>query len=862
MTTDLSLLQTAIARLASVCDFAQDEDGRGFNKPDAGIGHRLAELPLDLWTAEEARDIYQRIRKYRGQLEGFGIDVAAIPEPAIPEDRPVDWRRRVGLIRAAAGKGATLSDRDRQHVDRELVEQARQAREAAELATRTVKLEGAYLRVAFAYRPELVAAVKAVPGRKRFDGASKTWLLELSSLNVPLFRRVLQEFRFDVDEAVDVVLEDKLRAGEGAPATLAPAKLVDLADDGSVLVVTFDYDAALVQDLKASAPAARWSKTEMRWHVALRWGSTEGLAGFAARRGFTVTPRALEAIQKVGAEHVGRLEESRLAAADFESLGITDKLPPELRPFPFQVAGVAYALKAKRVIIGDEMGLGKTIQALLTILAADAFPCAIVCPASLLYNWYKEARKWLRGRTISVLRSGAPGAYNADVLIINYDILVARRKRGEPAPKKAPGQKRAPVVLSTHAKGILEAKPQAIVFDEFHYCKNHAAQRTEAVKELAKGIPYRLGLTGTLFLNRPGEAIAPLGILGRLEDLGGFWHYARRYCGASSNGYGMDLSGAANLEELNTKLRSSCYIRREKADVLTELPAKTRQTIELDITNRAEYVKAEKDLRGWLAANAREDLAFLEKLETSLDARRRELRLEGLSEVEVDQAIALERDRALDAHEAARAGAATSKAAALVKIEALKQIAARGKLDAAIEWVESFVQEQKLILFARHIGIQKAIRDAAVKAGIRTVQILGEDAAEARQAAVDAFQTDDSVRLIVASLDAAGVGWTGTAASNVAFVELGWTPATHDQAEDRAHRIGQRDAVTAWYLVAKGTIEEDIADLIEAKREVVTAATVGTAASSGGSIVAGAMRRLAAGPRADAPAEAEEALIF
>jgi SWI/SNF-related matrix-associated actin-dependent regulator 1 of chromatin subfamily A len=90
------------------------------------------------------------------------------------------------------------------------------------------------------------------------------------------------------------------------------------------------------------------------------------------------------------------------------------------------------------------------------------------------------------------------------------------------------------------------------------------------------------------------------------------------------------------------------------------------------------------------------------------------------------------------------------------------------------------------------------------------------------------FQEDPECRLIVCSLDAAGIGITLTAASNVAFLEMGWTPATHDQAEDRVHRIGQHNAVTAWYLLAADTIDERIAAVVERKRRLVRAASDGT----------------------------------
>lgn len=878
MTADLELLRSAVASLAGVCDYAQEEDGRGFNKPDAGIGHRLAELPVDLWTAEEARDIHGRIGKYRGQLESFGIDYRTIPRPELPADRPIDWDRRLGAIRRVGHKGATLSGQDRAH-------EARRAREADErrradqvLASRKLTLDGTALRLAYPFDPRINEALRAVPGRKRWDGAARSWIVPLDGLNIPLFRTFLRAFPFDISEAADAELEDRNRsaverAARGEVATVAPARLVDLAEDGSALLVHFDYDRAILEALKAAAPAARWDKKATVWRVALRYGSVEGLAGFAQMHGFTVTPGALEAMARVGAAHVERIAESRLAAGDFDSLGIADKLAPTDRPRPFQVAGIAYGLKTKRLIIGDDMGLGKTVQGLLIPLAADAFPIAVVCPASLVYNWYKEARKWLRGKTITVLRPGKPGAYRADVVIINYDILTMRapvRRKGETDGEfkarggDGPKPKKGEVLLSKHARGLLEANPRTVIFDEFHYCKSYKAQRTIACRELAKGREFRIGLTGTPIENKHAEFLSLLQIIGRLDDLGGFFYFARHYCGADTSGggkFGMDLSRSINAEDLNRKLRATCYVRREKADVLPELPAKTRQTIELDIDNRKEYAAAERDVSAWVRASARNDVAFLERLEKELELRRRELTLGGQDAAAVDQAIALEREDRITAYENQRVDSAT-RASALVKIEALKQIAARGKMGQALEWTLDFVDQKKAIIFARHVALQEEILAALQAAGVKTARIFGDDDPAVRQANVDAFQTDPTVRAIVVSLDAGGVGWTGTAASDVIFFELGWTSGKHDQAEDRAHRIGQHDAVTAWYLVAKGTIEEDIVELIEGKRELVAAATIGGRDVAGSSVLAGAIRRLAAG-RSTVDEGAEEVeLVF
>ncbi|MGI8845055.1 MAG: helicase-related protein, partial [Thermoleophilaceae bacterium] len=147
-----------------------------------------------------------------------------------------------------------------------------------------------------------------------------------------------------------------------------------------------------------------------------------------------------------------------------------------------------------------------------------------------------------------------------------------------------------------------------------------------------------------------------------------------------------------------------------------------------------------------------------------------------------------------------------------------------GKLSSALAWIEDFMaSDEPLVVFAEHIAIQKAV----IAQFPNALHILGADSSERRQQAVDAFQAEDGPRLIVCSLKAASQGITLTRASNVAFLELDWTPARHDQAEDRLHRIGQESAVTAWYLLAPNTIDETMAELLQRKRGLIDAITDG-----------------------------------
>jgi SNF2 family DNA or RNA helicase len=182
------------------------------------------------------------------------------------------------------------------------------------------------------------------------------------------------------------------------------------------------------------------------------------------------------------------------------------------------------------------------------------------------------------------------------------------------------------------------------------------------------------------------------------------------------------------------------------------------------------------------------------------------------------------RSQPLDLSELNAKIATTLRAERLAQLGTLQRLAARGKLHAALAWIHDFLASgEPLVVFARHVEVQEAVLERFPEA----LTLLGRDAPAAREAAVRAFQDPGGPRLLVAATRVAAHGITLTRASNVAFLELEWTPALHDQAEDRCHRIGQRDAVTAWYLLAAETIDETMAELIQRKRGIVAAVTDG-----------------------------------
>ena len=480
--------------------------------------------------------------------------------------------------------------------------------------------------------------------------------------------------------------------------------------------------------------------------------SVPAVDALVREHGVGVDEEARRLLDELLAEHAAGEELVALSqahAAEFDP-------PPGLhgKLMPFQMAGVVYALRQRRTFIADEQGLGKTVQALAAIEAADAYPAVVVCPASLKLNWLRECTRWLPSRRAEPL-SGRRGPLPlADIVVVNYDVLDAR------------------------ASALADLEPAAIVFDESHYVKNPKANRTKAAIDLSARLAddaLRLALTGTPLVNRPRELVPQLRVLGRLGDFGSGASFERRF------------DAQAARERLHWHLRSTCYVRRRKDEVLTQLPPKRRITVPVPLSNEHEYRDLEGNLVDWLRQAIHDPRQLAERIDSAL------------------------------------------RAEALVKLNALRHVAARGKLHAAIEWIKTFLESgERLVVFAHHRDIQ----DELVAHFPRAARILGSDPVEERQRNVERFQrTRGGAALCICSLEAASHGFTLTAAASVAFLELGWTPAKHDQAEDRVHRIGQDRRVTAWYLLAADTIDERIAALIDYKRAVVGSVTDGSAGS-------------------------------
>ena len=438
-----------------------------------------------------------------------------------------------------------------------------------------------------------------------------------------------------------------------------------------------------------------------------------------------------------------------------------------VEPYPYQREGIEYGLDKKRLIIGDEPGLGKTLQSIGIVDTANAYPCLVICPSSLKINWQREFEKFTDKSALVLdnsVRTTWPyllkmGMHH--VAIVNYESL---RKYFVWDIKGGKSFRLKDVVFCPQIRMF-----RSVIIDESHRVKDPSAQQTIFTKGITTGKEWIILLSGTPVVNRPEDLVAQLSIMGRLQEFGGRTKFMADYCTDPKD---KKAEPAVPLSVLSNQLYANCMIRREKAKVLPQLPDKTRVDLYVDISNAPEYNLAADNLAEYLRQ-------YTECTDWEI---RRKMRME-----------------------------------ALVRFMTLRQLATLGKVAQAVDFIRTFLDSgKKLIVFC---SLHEVV-DALCKAFPRAVTVTGRDSASSKQVAVDSFQNNPDVQLIVCSIKAAGVGLTLTASSNVAFVELAWTYADCCQCEDRAHRIGQKDNVTCYYLLGRGTIDQTIYSLIHKKKSI------------------------------------------
>ena len=555
-------------------------------------------------------------------------------------------------------------------------------------------------------------------------------------------------------------------------------KPIYLTETPNTFRLSFSYNPKLVEIIKRVPSGPKWDAQEKEWVIQkesicyppgrdARW-YVEAFADWAVKQRYCTN------VSRRSETHDVVYEVPEMKDFSGEHFMLLD-------PYPYQLEGVRYALDHQRCIFGDQPGLGKTLQAICSVVKAhreaqkygESFPTLVICPAALKVNWQREFKKFA-GIRATILDDKNRDSWHrfyeltnhygeplSSVFIVNYESL-----------KKFFVQE-----IKDHSRMTLKSIVfdervnlfKSVIIDESHKCKSSKTQQSKYVEGICKGKKWIFALTGTPVVNNNTDLIQQLKILGRLDDFGGYKQFVSRYCDGPKQ--------SSNLRELNYRLWMCCFFRREKSKVLTQLPDKMRQYITCDITNRKEYQDAENDV-----------IKYLRQYKNASDDK------------------------------VARA----MRGQVMVQMGILKQIAAKGKIKAVSEFIHDVIDGgEKLIMFAYLKDVVEALKKEFPDA----VTVTGSDNIMQKQNSVDRFQNDPDCKLIILNYKSGGTGLTLTAASRVGFIEFPWTYSDCEQAEDRAHRNGQKNAVNCYYFLGDKTIDRYMYNVIQTKKNIANEVT-------------------------------------
>ena len=420
----------------------------------------------------------------------------------------------------------------------------------------------------------------------------------------------------------------------------------------------------------------------------------------------------------------------------------------------FQREGLDFLIKSSgNALLADEMGLGKTVQTLAYLSKEkNAFPALIVAPLVTLINWKREIEKFLKkkGKNGKIIDNESPSS-----------IMIRNGKLADI------GNYDFYIInyelLHKRLPDLMKLGIRSVVCDEVQHLRSKTTQKYAAVKELAalETIKYRVGLSGTPIYNR-GSEIWPIIDILKPGLLGNFKEFCEYFCYVNEKGKAIVLEN--KRDTLRNQLTKHVMLRRKKSDVLKELKDKVRHT---------EHVLADEKFYK----------SELKKIWTKLEEEQR------YAESAFDKSASYHR-----------------------AIESERQAAGLAKLKQVTHFVNEVMEtEESIVVFCHHKAIHSLLHHSLSE--YNPAAIIGGQTDVVRQREIDRFQKGQT-KLMIAGLRAGNVGINLTNARYVIFAELDWSPAIHRQAEDRLHRIGQKNTVFAYYLVGKGTLDEHVAEIL------------------------------------------------
>jgi SNF2 family DNA or RNA helicase len=442
-------------------------------------------------------------------------------------------------------------------------------------------------------------------------------------------------------------------------------------------------------------------------------------------------------------------------------------LNAELRPY--QKDGFDFLAHLVRIklggILADDMGLGKTLQT-LTWLAwlqdqnkKNHKPSLVICPASVLHNWRREAEKFTPNLKVLVLESGA-ARHNLRKQIPQHDLIVTNY-----------------ALLRRDLEEFHKFSFRAVILDEAQFIKNPGAQVTQSVKQLK--CENKIALTGTPLENRLLDLwsivdfIQP-GYLGNQEQ------FLETY---EPRGANAESEQRIARRRLSAKLRP-LLLRRLKKHVAKDLPDRIEERRDCPLGDEQRKL-------------------YLAELRRSRDQVMKAVETQGLNKSKMHVLAALTRLRQVCCHPS------------LVGSDT-----ASGKTETLFELLDPLIADgQKVLVFSQFVQMLQLLEKDCAARQIKTHMLTGQT--KDRQAVVNAFQSDTGAGVFLLSLRAAGTGLNLTNASYVVLYDPWWNPAVEAQAIDRSHRIGQTQTVNAYRLIAPGTVEEKIWELQQSKAQTI-----------------------------------------
>tara|TARA_R110000744_G_scaffold16742_2_gene45903 strand:- start:1722 stop:3407 length:1686 start_codon:yes stop_codon:yes gene_type:complete len=522
----------------------------------------------------------------------------------------------------------------------------------------------------------------------------------------------------------------------------------------------FEFNDEIVNRIKACDNNTRWNPEFKQWIIPIN--------SYSKNRAISIIKDYdFKQIEQVIEDDV--VVDYKQTEVDYAYLkGLCDSRGFTYEPRDYQLEALGYALEKGNIINGDDVGLGKTFESIMYAETTNSFPCLVVVPASVKYNW-KEKWEEIVGskRDVAVIESSPkksnPNRWDAEVVIINYDII--GKKQGKGATVKF--------------EELVLTEWSMVIFDEAHFLKEKTSQRAKAAKKITKGDMKIQMLTGTAVMSRPVELWNLLVLAKREKDIADDWmQFIRRYCGGYRGKFGWVTDGATNVLELNRKLRDVCYIRREKRDVLSELPDITKQVIQMPITNKTKIKRAVNDFIQFVKDTKGDDAA----------------------------------EKAQEAEH-------------LVALGVMRKLAIEGKMKAIELYLRDWklAEKGKLLIFGIHREGLDYLSDK-----FKSMLIAGGVSSIKKQEIVKTWIANDDMFLF-ANMQSAGTGVDGLqkVCSNMLILELPWRPSDLTQTIGRLDRSGQKSSTTVSFMLSDETIDNEMWQMLADKEQVTEAVNKG-----------------------------------